>query len=150
MYNDESEWLGRFKQGDRLRVGFDTFTASFEAVTADAAPTAQVDYLEDNGAAPSSVVAAAKLALLPGHADSFRFGTDFTIDDTFVTGLYLITFVQTVASVNRYGFAMFEVIDAGGDARGTLVSLHSYEADLGWHVVGQSTTGRVALGRQPK
>ena len=147
MYS-QTKYMGRVQKGDRLSILMPTLDGDNKELVANAAPTMTVERLGDSDNAAATVIAAAKVPLAPNMNNTFMYQGVIVIDDTFSPGLHTAVF-SWVDSLTRYAFAHFDVC-AGGDARGTITSLFSWEQHNGWHILAATDNNHLAFGRNPR
>ena len=148
MFSKVPKYMGRVQKGDRLSILIPTLDANNQGLTASAAPTMTVERLGDSDNAAAVVVAAAKVPLAPNMTNTFMFKGVIEITDSFSAGLHAAVFKWT-DSATRYAIAIFDVAD-GGDSRGTITSMFSWEQHNGWHLLAATDNNHLAFGRNPK
>lgn len=98
--------------------------------------------------ASSATVATITLPRSPGPAG--RYGRQMIVGRAFSRGRYRVLYrYQVPGPVQRYAVDLFEVV-GGGDPEGAIISLREFRRPEARYVVGQTASGRLVQGRNPR
>lgn len=136
-------WLGKYLQGDMVRLSVWTLDDSETPLLPDAAPRVLVS-------STSEQVTTLKVPITDSVKTTGYFLYDLCLDSLFPAGEYFAQYVYEHGSVVRSApLDTFEVV-AGGDATGRGISMTFFKPPANDYIVLQTDTGTLRRFRNPE
>lgn len=132
--------LGRFQQGQIVKISIATVDGNDLPATPDAAPVATI---RDPS---NAVIFSGKLAMDGGTQ---LFSLPIFVGISYPLATYTVGYTWSVGGFNGTGSDTFDVIH-GGDVGGRIIAMYAYDRPEARYVVAQLTSGNIVQGRNPR
>jgi hypothetical protein len=134
---------GRFQQGEFVPLGVACINAAGAPVAPDAAPTLNV-----YGPSGTKLLAAKPIPTMDRFGTTGLFAFGLFLNETFPAGHYAVAYQWASGAFAGGELDCFEV-KAGGDPKGSLISLYWFEQPQAGHVIQELDSGRLTVGSGP-
>lgn len=134
---------GRFQQGEFVPLTVACINAAGAPVAPDAAPTVNV-----YGPTGTKILAAKPIPTMDRFGTVGLFGWGLFLNDLYPAGHYTAAYKWASGAFAGGDLDWFEIA-AGGDPKGSLISLYWFEQPQAGHVIQELDSGRLAIGNNP-